>query len=264
MESIMDLQAYFTRIGYTDGGSDEERLRRLHRCHLFHIPFEALDVYNGKTISLVPEDLEKKMVAGLRGGYCFEMNGLFCEAVKQMGIPIYGVLARCAVGPAGFGAHSHRMNLAETNGQRWVCDVGFGGDCFLEPLKLELGLEQPVHGDTYRIVRGTQVQYSVQILREAGFEDMLGFDDIPAIPADFDMSNFYTNFNPGSAFRNFLMLNRFTEDGRASMFNLSLNVVSNGRSERRDVSWEELPAVLETHFGLSIMPDHPPLPFGQI
>lgn len=258
----MDLQAYFRRIGYTDGGTDTERLIRVHRAHITHIPFENLSVFNGKTISLKPEDLEKKLVTDRQGGYCFEMNGLFCEAVTAMGIPIYGVLARVARAPGQFGNHSHRMNLAEADGTRYICDVGFGGDCFVEPLKLELGLEQTVHGCTYRVVRGERVQYAVQILQNGEFTDMLGFDDIPALPEDFEMGNFYTNCHPTSGFRHMLMLNRFTEDGRYSMFNLSLNIVSGGESNRRDVPWDELPAVLEEYFGLSVLPDHEPASFS--
>ena len=95
---------------------------------------------NGKTISLQPEDLFRKLVTEKRGGYCFEMNALFCEAVQAMGLPIYGVLARVAAGPGGYGGHSHRMNLAEADGVRWICDVGYGGDCFIRPLRLEFGL----------------------------------------------------------------------------------------------------------------------------
>lgn len=260
----MDLQAYFDRIGYVDGGSDTERLIRLHRAHITHIPFEAIDVYNGKLLDITPEGLEKKLVREKRGGYCFEMNGLFCAEAQAMGFEIYGVLARVAMAPGAFGAHSHRMNLANVDGQRYICDVGFGGDCFVEPLKLEIGLEQPMHGETYRVMRGTQVQYSVQILRPDGFTDLLGFDDIPAIPADFDLSNFYTNCNPASAFKNFLMLNRFTETGRYSMFNLALSVTENGVKTTRNVSWAELPEVLKTYFGLDAAPDHPPAPMPPL
>ena len=61
----MDIQAYFDRIGFTDGGTDTERLFRLHRCHLLTIPFEALDVYNGKTVSLDPEDLPDDFLENL-------------------------------------------------------------------------------------------------------------------------------------------------------------------------------------------------------
>ncbi len=260
----MDLQAYFDRIGYVDGGSDTERLIRLHRAHITHIPFEDIDVYNGKILDITPAGLEKKLVFDKRGGYCFEMNGLFCEEAKAMGIDIYGVLARVAMSPGAFGAHSHRMNLATVDGQRYICDVGFGGDCFVEPLKLELGLEQPVHGEVYRVMKGEQVQYSVQILRENGFTDLLGFDDIRAIPADFDMSNFYTNCNPTSGFKNFLMLNRFTETGRYSMFNLALSETVNGVKTTREVSWEELPEVLKTCFGLDVMPNRAPAPMPKL
>lgn len=260
----MDLQAYFDRIGYVEGGTDSERLRRVHRAHITHIPFEALDVYNGKTLSLKPEDLFDKMVTRGRGGYCFEMNGLFCAMVREMGIPIYGVLARIAMAPGAFGAHTHRMNIAEADGARWVCDVGYGGDCFTVPLRLEPGLEQTAYGTTYRIVKGEKVQYSVQILREEGFTDMLGFDDIPALPEDFELSNFYTNCHPTSGFRNFLMLNRFTEEGRYSLFNLSLNTVDASGPHRREVPWEELPRVLEDCFGLKDMPDRPPAPMPPL
>lgn len=256
----MDLNAYFARIGYTEGGSDSERLRRVHLGHITHIPFEDIDVFNGKILSLRPEDLERKLVTERRGGYCFEMNGLFCEAVRAMGIPIYGVLARVARGEGQFSAHSHRMNVAEADGVRYVCDVGFGGDCFTEPLRLEPGLEQDIRGVRYRIMPGEQVQYSVQILRDGGYADLLGFDDIPALPEDFEVSNFYTNCHPTSGFRGFLMLNRFTEDGRVSMFNLQLTVTKNGEVTRREVPFRELPAVLQEHFGLAAAPDHAPQP----
>lgn len=254
----MDLQAYFDRIGYVDGGSDTERLIRLHRAHITHIPFEDIDVYNGKILDITPAGLEKKLVAEHRGGYCFEMNGLFCEEAKAMGIDIYGVLARVASAPGTFGAHNHRMNLATVDGTRYVCDVGFGGDCFVDPLKLELGLEQETHGAVYRIVAGERVQYSVQILKNGEFTDLLGFDDIRAIPEDFEVSNFYTNCSPASGFKNFLMLNRFTETGRYSMFNLALTVTEGEKRETRSVTMEELPEVLKTFFGLDVMPNRAP------
>ena len=58
-----------------------------------------------------------------------------------------------------------------------------------------------------------------------------------------------------------LMLNRFTENGRYSMMNLFLTHQEGEKTERREVSWEELPRVLKEHFGLDAMPDHKPEPF---
>ena len=76
----MDLQAYFDRIGYKEGGTDTERLYRVHKCHITSIPFENIDVYNKKTISVKPEDVFNKLVTQKRGGYCFEMNCLLANA----------------------------------------------------------------------------------------------------------------------------------------------------------------------------------------
>jgi N-hydroxyarylamine O-acetyltransferase len=246
----MDLQAYFDRIGYKEGGTDTERLYRVHKCHITSIPFENIDVYNKKTISVKPEDVFNKLVTQKRGGYCFEMNCLLAEALKEMGFKVYGVLARVAMGPGNFGQHSHRMNIAEADGKRYVCDVGFGGDCFVEPLLFELGLEQHTHGCTYRVVSSQAVQYSVQILKEGVFTDMLGFDDIPALPGDFELSNFYTNCYPESGFRRFIMINLFTETGRYSMFNQQLTIRNGNEVVQSTLKNEEIPEALLKYFGI--------------
>ena len=259
----MDLQALFERIGYKEGGTDTERLIRLHRAYATHVPFENLDVYNDKEISLKTEDLFDKIVTRRRGGYCFEMNGFFCAILQEMGFPAYGVLTRLSRDGKTFGGYLHRMNLTEADGVRYICDVGFGGDCFVRPLRLEYDVPQKVHGMTYRVVPGTDpgVEYTVQILRGEEFQNLMGFIDRPAQDEDFQVSNYYVNRSPFSGFRLMLMLNLFTDDGRYSLSNLSLNVTAAGKTEHRDLTWEELPAVLEKYFGLTELPDHPPKPF---
>ena len=258
----MNLQALFDRIGYTEGGSDTERLIRLHRCYATHVPFENIDVYNDKDISLKTEDLFDKIVTRRRGGYCFEMNGFFCAILQEMGFPAYGVLTRLSRDGKAFGGYLHRMNLTEADGVRYICDVGFGGDCFCRPLRLEYDVPQKVHGMVYRVVPGTTpgVEYTVQILRGEEFQDLMGFIDRPALDEDFQVSNYYVNRSPWSVFRMMLMINRFTDDGRASLSNLNLTLTSAEGVLRREVSWEELPEVLEKHFGINVMPDHPPRP----
>ena len=144
--------------------------------------------------------------------------------------------------------------------------MGYGGDCFCRPLRLEYDVPQTVHGMVYRVVPGTvpEAEYTVQIRRGEEFQDLMGFIDRPALDEDFQICNYYVNRNPASVFRNALMLNRFTDDGKLSMFNLSMTVTTPRGVEHREVSWEELPEVLETSFGLRVMPDRPPkaMPWG--
>ena len=256
----MDLQKLFERIGYVDGGSETERLFRLHRAFAFNIPFENIDVYNGKELSLKPEDLFEKVVNRRRGGYCFEMNTFFCFVLKQMGYSVYGLLTRLSRGGMPFGGYVHRTNLVEAEGKKYLCDVGFGSDCFVEPLHFALDEVQVNYGRTYRIVQGTDpsVEYTVEILRDGGFEPLMGFIDRPAKEEDFEIANYHINLSPTSPFRHFLMLNRFTEMGRYSMMNLFLTHQEGEHIETRAVVWEELPEVLKDCFGLTETPDHPP------
>ena len=67
---MLDLDAYLARIGL----SGEPTIARVHRAHSTSIPFENLDPQRGVPVSLELEDLERKLVAERRGGYCFEQN----------------------------------------------------------------------------------------------------------------------------------------------------------------------------------------------
>ena len=82
----MDINAYFARIGLDPAGLEgPELLFAMHRAHAMTIPFENLDPYFRRPVSLDPDALFDKLVTRRRGGYCFEMNGLFCLATRALG-----------------------------------------------------------------------------------------------------------------------------------------------------------------------------------
>lgn len=74
----INLKKYFERINFKSAPkADLSTLKQLHRLHLLNIPFENLDIHFNKKIILSFEKIEKKIVTGNRGGFCYEMNGLF-------------------------------------------------------------------------------------------------------------------------------------------------------------------------------------------
>ena len=249
-----DLAAYLARIGIEslDGLSETEKLRKIHFNHSTHIPFEALDPYRGVEVSCMPEAVFDKLVTRRRGGYCFEQNCLICCALNAAGIKTYGVLARISRQGFGFGQMLHRVNLAEADGARWIVDVGYGGDCFVLPLRFELGLEQTDGRNEYRVVRHERVQYSVQIRQNGEFVDLLGFNDDPATDDDFAVSNYYTSCNPKSGFKLLLMISRQTENGKLTLFNLAGGRTVNGVTERFELKPEELNAFLRDEIGINM------------
>lgn len=77
-EAELSVQAYLDRINYA-GPTDVslKTLSALQEAHLQNVPYENLDILAGKHLSLAPASLYDKIVVRHRGGYCFELNGLF-------------------------------------------------------------------------------------------------------------------------------------------------------------------------------------------
>ena len=97
----MDLSPYLSRINYSgDRSTSHDTLRALHLAHVLAVPFENLDGYRGVPVSLEPADLFAKIVTARRGGYCFELNGLFSLLLEAMGFEVTRLIARVLlVGP---------------------------------------------------------------------------------------------------------------------------------------------------------------------
>jgi N-hydroxyarylamine O-acetyltransferase len=130
------LARYLERIGHSwNVRPNLESLRSLHRAHVTAIPFEALDVQLGAVPSLEPGAIFDKLVERGRGGWCYEMNGLFGAALEAIGFDVMRV--SCGVMRQDGGEErmgTHLALLVDCDG-RWLCDVGFGGS-LLEPLPL--------------------------------------------------------------------------------------------------------------------------------
>ena len=94
------LENYFRRIAYNGKTQkDISTVSEIMRCQLFSVPFENLDVQAGKIVSLVPEEIVEKILVRNRGGYCYEVNGLFAMALAELGVPYIFVAARPMIYP---------------------------------------------------------------------------------------------------------------------------------------------------------------------
>ncbi len=250
------LQEYFARIHYTpkDSETEEEILKNLHRNHAFHIPFENMDVYRKMTVSLDEDALFEKLVRQKRGGYCFEMNGLFYFVLLSMGYTVHSVLARIGGKDRPFGGLTHRMNVVFlSNGTKWAADVGYGGDGLIEPVLIS---ETPTvsFGRTYRVIRKEDdlMKYHLQVLSDGEFVNQFCFNEEPNQQKDFEICNFYTNCHPDSGFRQRVMCTLPTPEGRISISDDRLRVVRNGEISDTFFPPESLKDILSAHFDIHI------------
>src|SRR5258707_11985301 len=97
----MDVAAYLERIGYTGPlAPSAGALRALHLAHLYTVPFENLDIGLGRPLSLALPALFDKIVTRRRGGFCYELNGLFGWLLQSLGYSVTYLSAR-VYSPAG-------------------------------------------------------------------------------------------------------------------------------------------------------------------
>ena len=119
--SAFDLDAYLERIGYRGPRrATLDTLEALHALHPTAIPFENLNPLLGWPVALDIDSLQKKMVAGGRGGWCFEHNTLFRHALEALGFSVISLAARVlwdAPPDSPIGPRSHMLLLVNLGGR---------------------------------------------------------------------------------------------------------------------------------------------------
>ncbi len=145
MNSLNDKNRneYLKRIGYKGGLEPSLAvLQNLQKAHLFNVPFENLDIHYGNVIHLNIDELFVKIVKRNRGGFCYELNGLFYELLISLGFNAKRISARVYNKEKGYGEEfDHMAIIVNINGVEYLTDVGFG-EFTIAPFKLELGLSQ--------------------------------------------------------------------------------------------------------------------------
>ncbi len=200
--SPTDLAHYFRRIGFDQRAHcDLPTLQRLHHLHALAIPFENLDPWLGRPVSLEPAAVFDKLVARRRGGYCFEQNLLFREVLETLGFEVRGLSARVVwqlpddvVLP-----RTHMVLLVAVGSQRLLADVGFGGLTLTAPLDLNSRAEQPTSHEPFRLEHDGE--HYVLLARIAGaWQALYRFGLEAQMPADYAMANWYVSTHPQSRF----------------------------------------------------------------
>ena len=234
-----------------------EGIRALHRAHLVAVPFENLSIHLSEPISLAEDDLVAKIVGRRRGGFCYELNGLFALLLEELGARVTRVAAR-AHGDGGFGPPFDHLALvvhAVDGSGPWLADVGFGSHSTY-PLLLNSRADQEDPAGSFRIadapdgdvdvLRNGTPQYRIEMRARA--------------LADFAPTCWWQQTSPESHFTQGTICSRVTEDGRMSVSGRTLIRTSGGtRTEEQLPDDEAVLAAYRDHFGvvLSQAPSSP-------
>jgi N-hydroxyarylamine O-acetyltransferase len=191
---MFELDAYLERIGL----SGRPGIAEVHRAHATSIPFENLDPFRGRPVSLEPGDLQRKLIADRRGGYCFEHNLLLKAALEALGAEVEPILAR--VGDRGTErSRTHLLLRVQVEGEVWHADVGFGRGTLLEPIPFGPGEEHEQEGWRFRVIADGP-ELVLRTMTDGEWVDGYTFVPEPVPLIDIETSNWYTATHPRSPF----------------------------------------------------------------
>jgi N-hydroxyarylamine O-acetyltransferase len=196
----MDVAAYLKRINYSGPiAPNLETLRELHRAHLLAVPFENLDIHLGRAITLDTTSFYHKIVEERRGGFCYEMNGLFAALLQTLGFQVTLLSAGVGRKDGSFGPEFDHLALQVELDGPYLVDVGFGAG-FLEPLRLELEVEQAQGGRAYRFIQAGERWTLQEQTPEKTWENQYNFSFQPRQLADFAGMCYFHQTSPDSSF----------------------------------------------------------------
>ncbi len=170
-----EIKKYLLHISLPDfnGEVNIDNLKRIHKNHLYRIPFENLDIHLNKKIITDKNSLFDKIIHKMRGGFCYELNGLFYELLTSIGYKVKMISAGVYNDDGLPGQEfDHMALIVYTGGKELLCDVGFG-DSFIEPLEFIPGREQEDNGGIFKI---TAINNDDYILRRR--DDKYGFRNL--------------------------------------------------------------------------------------
>jgi N-hydroxyarylamine O-acetyltransferase len=247
----VDTTAYLKRINYDDPlDPTAETLRQLQVAHLLAVPFENLSIHSGEPIVLDDDSLFQKIVVRRRGGFCYELNGLFAALLRALGFDVEMLSARVANAQGEFGPEFDHMTLLVRLNERWLVDVGFG-ESFREPLLLDERGEQVQGERAYRIDADDDRLTMMQRDESGKWSAQYRFSLEPHVYDDYAGMCYYHQTSPESHFTQRRICSLATPDGRLTLSQMRL-ITTRGRErdERQLADDAEYTEALRTHFGI--------------
>lgn len=240
-------------LKYEVSEPDLKNLNEVTRRFMLRVPFENIDVQNHKEISVAPEDLMRKVVDQHRGGYCYELNGLFHHYLAGKGYDVSYAAATIKT-PKGWSRKgSHMMNLVKLDGMTYVVDVGFG-DLPTQVIPLNGSVVEDVNG-VYRAVTVSDETFEVQKLESDYYHTLYMTDFKPVEMRDFAAALDYNQHNPESIFVKKLLITQAKSNGRVTMSQDSLTITTPEGKQKKPVTAENYRSFLVDYFNLDVTID---------
>ena len=251
-----DKRKYLERIGLNPDDSyplTYETLCKLQYAHVTTVPYENADIVNGIELKLDTESLFDKVVNRKRGGYCFELNGLFAALLREMGFTVTDFMARFLRGETEIPIRRHRVLCVDLGNERIICDVGIGSVAPRYPLLLKENIVQEQFSETYRFVKDDFLGWVIEELHEGEWRNFFSFTEEKQLDKDYIATSFYCEKHPDSIFTGAWMLSIKTKEGRKTLDgNVYKEFVGTQTENVKEIDEKDIPCVMKDVFGIDL------------
>lgn len=230
------MDGYLQRIG----ASRTSSLAELHERHLLSVPFENLDTHMDTRIVLEIPWLYDKIVERRRGGFCYELNGLFAELLRDLGYEVELLAARVFGEEQRLGPPFDHLALLVDGA--WLADVGFGAFS-LHPLSWTSRDDQK---DPFGMFRLADHGDDVDVFHDGSPAYRL--ERRPRELAEFVPTCWWQQTTPESHFCKGPMASLALLDGRITVTDEKIVITKNGHKTSTDV--EDPAAAFLEYFGI--------------
>jgi N-hydroxyarylamine O-acetyltransferase len=251
MEKFVDH--YLERINYEGStAANLATLQALQRHHLLRVPFENLDIHLGRPIVLDLEKIFDKVVKRKRGGFCYELNGLFCELLRRLGYQVRRIAANVYDKEKGYGLdYDHLSLLVTLDGIDYLTDVGFGKFTFT-PLKLQTDKIQQDEQGEFVIHTTEEGYFRVSKKEDKAWVPQYIFQSQGREYAEFEPMCHYHQTSPDSHFTSKILMSLMKPDGRVTITGNVFKIDQQGVVTEQTFGEEGFNAILAQYFDVHI------------
>ena len=251
----MNLNSYLQRIKISQlEKPNVSFLSKIQEQHLLTVPFENLDIHQRNNIVLEDVRIYAKIVVNERGGFCYELNGLFCWLLRSLGFSVSMVSSQVYRSAEDkFTPEFDHMALLVNLEKAYLVDVGFG-DTFRNPIALPDGNVEDISG-TYRVqpFGSAPDTYILQKQENNGWQHVYSFTTHPRVISDFEKMCTFHQTSPESHFTQEVICTMATKNGRVSLTNDFLTITdTSSKIKTKVVSEKDFTHKLRDHFGIEL------------
>ena len=250
----MNIEKYLNRIDIKAPPSvSKSFLFQLHENHLLNVPFENLDVHYQVPIRLDIRNFYEKIVEKGRGGFCYELNGLFRHLLKKIGFKTKIISCRVYEGEDRYTPDFDHMAIIVTiDAESYLVDVGFG-DFILKPLPITYDCKIEDPNGTFVFNKHSQMDY-IQLSRLRNGEPIPEyiFKTNSRNLSQFSKMCDFHQYSPESHMAKKKMISKATNEGRITLTESDFIITKKGLKSKKNSSNKDFEHLVKKYFRIDL------------